>query len=38
MNLPSFTEYKEQLDLIADEDQKLRKNLADTGCTFPVFY
>ena len=38
MNLPSFTEYKKQLDLIADEDQKLRKILADTGCTFPVFY
>ena len=38
MNLPSFTEYKEQLDLIADEDQKLRKILDDTGCTFPVFY
>ena len=38
MNLPSFNEYKEQLELIADEKQKLRKILADTGCTFPVFY
>ena len=38
MNLPSFTEYKAQLDLIADKDQKLRKILADTECTFPVFY
>ena len=38
MNLPSFTEYKKQLDLITDEDQKLRKILADTGCAFPVFY